>query len=372
MEFEQTVHALVEQAAAQELIHEERENELQDELLAMNENLMTIVDIIAPHDRCQSDDECLNGGSCASFGVCVCAKGYQGTFCNEDVDECEADTHSCGDHGACRNIFGSYECDCNEGYMFSEGSCVDYDECTQGDLCGPNSRCENTVGSYDCGCENDCQFMRSSQGIGCDPTWFLTEWSDWGEGCSCDCGKGEKIQTRVCNYYEGDSFFNCEHQTSDVDGDNPCDNAHLEQTVTCEEKTCEVTWLKTQTSNVNYADTKDKVTITLYDDDMNECVLSPMTRKEKNYRKQGGADTFDDKNNDSPDFPFKCKDLCLKSPDSLLKQVSVVNDGSNGWKWEWMNVKLNGNNNYVYDDGVNWFKNGDKQTYSDVLSVAAH
>ncbi|XP_040929728.1 protocadherin Fat 3 isoform X3 [Betta splendens] len=59
---------------------------------------------------------CQNGGDCRPVGsafLCGCPPGLGGLICNEDVNECDQD--DCG-NGACVNTFGSFYCNCSDGY----------------------------------------------------------------------------------------------------------------------------------------------------------------------------------------------------------------------------------------------------------------
>ena len=82
-----------------------------------------------------------------------------------DIDECQEDS-SCGINYFCTNSWTSYSCDCEPGfqrYAFQTvekqleviEKCVDIDECTQdGSLCSPIATCKNLGGSYQCECNN--------------------------------------------------------------------------------------------------------------------------------------------------------------------------------------------------------------------------
>ena len=48
----------------------------------------------------------------ADFQCDCTGSGFQGTTCNQDIDECEADD-ICNGHGDCTNQIGSYSCDCD-------------------------------------------------------------------------------------------------------------------------------------------------------------------------------------------------------------------------------------------------------------------
>ncbi|XP_066270856.1 von Willebrand factor D and EGF domain-containing protein-like [Branchiostoma lanceolatum] len=63
---------------------------------------------------------CQNGGECQD-GVnqytCSCARGWVGTHCEEDIDECILTNHGC-EH-QCLNTPGSYGCSCPAGHVLS-------------------------------------------------------------------------------------------------------------------------------------------------------------------------------------------------------------------------------------------------------------
>ncbi|XP_053611318.1 fibrillin-2-like isoform X2 [Plodia interpunctella] len=70
-----------------------------------------------------------------------------------DVNECSAFPGLCG-HGRCRNLMGSFTCDCYRGYEKGpkNHSCVDVNECEIiDDVCG-SGECRNTEGSFTCHC----------------------------------------------------------------------------------------------------------------------------------------------------------------------------------------------------------------------------
>ena len=94
--------------------------------------------------------------------TCECNEGFDEDldgFCN-DIDECLTDV--CPDlNDSCENTVGSYQCVCNNGYIFKNNVCEDIDECLTSEFnCTENSSCENTVGSYECLCnEGKTYFM---------------------------------------------------------------------------------------------------------------------------------------------------------------------------------------------------------------------
>ena len=46
----------------------------------------------------------------------LCPYGNGFTNSGEDINECAANSKICGDHGACENLMGSYQCICEPGY----------------------------------------------------------------------------------------------------------------------------------------------------------------------------------------------------------------------------------------------------------------
>ncbi|XP_069755212.1 fibrillin-1-like [Narcine bancroftii] len=72
-----------------------------------------------------------------------------------DVDECQESTDTC--EQICINVFGGYNCSCNEGYTINttNGSlCDDVNECTDISICPQNAECINSVGNYTCVCNS--------------------------------------------------------------------------------------------------------------------------------------------------------------------------------------------------------------------------
>ncbi|WAQ98402.1 FBN1-like protein [Mya arenaria] len=58
-------------------------------------------------------------------GTCMCNKMWEGSTCNQDLDECST-PNICGtsDDKGCHNIKGGYVCDCRRGYHMVNNSCV--------------------------------------------------------------------------------------------------------------------------------------------------------------------------------------------------------------------------------------------------------
>ncbi|CAH3162943.1 unnamed protein product [Porites lobata] len=89
-------------------------------------------------------------------GTPVCRRtGFTGYNCNQDIDECAANTHSCHMNALCINTWGSYLCACKTGYSGNGKSCSDINECVVHKdkvLCAWKDGCVNTHGGYKCKC----------------------------------------------------------------------------------------------------------------------------------------------------------------------------------------------------------------------------
>jgi len=123
---------------------------------------------IGDRDNCSIDiDECANEGFCANGGTCTnsvggftcdCPAGWGGARCDEDIDECAADTPACQNGGVCGNTEGSFTCACPDNWQ-GEFCEIDVDECanaanTGTDLCNNDGKCMNTQGDFECLCTN--------------------------------------------------------------------------------------------------------------------------------------------------------------------------------------------------------------------------
>lgn len=116
-------------------------------------------------DNCSDDiDECAienfcNGGTCENSQggfTCTCPEGWGGARCDEDINECEADTPACSNGGACTNTEGGFECACPDNWTGAYCN-VDVDECAVAaeageNLCENNGKCLNMQGTFQCVC----------------------------------------------------------------------------------------------------------------------------------------------------------------------------------------------------------------------------
>nr|XP_042899802.1 neurogenic locus Notch protein-like [Parasteatoda tepidariorum] len=59
---------------------------------------------------------------------CSCPLNFTGRFCDVDVDEC-LEPEICDEHQVCINTYGSYRCDCRQGYVWDDYRCVGKTNC---------------------------------------------------------------------------------------------------------------------------------------------------------------------------------------------------------------------------------------------------
>lgn len=107
------------------------------------------------------NQSCSKNGKCTSPGVCTCKRGYIGTSCEHDLDECMSDLHSCKDSAICVNMPGWYYCKCKPGYETRGADCYDINECSLNThSCHNTATCINTDGHFECHCAEfdlDCR-----------------------------------------------------------------------------------------------------------------------------------------------------------------------------------------------------------------------
>lgn len=99
---------------------------------------------------------CQHNGTCTLVAdskhdfICTCPKGYEGKFCDVDVDDC-ADV-ICPDNRVCVDKVASYECQCKKG--FGGPNCTELVDPCAANPCKNSVNCTNLDGGlFECQCE---------------------------------------------------------------------------------------------------------------------------------------------------------------------------------------------------------------------------
>lgn len=79
---------------------------------------------------------------------CECAAGYQGTNCEENIDECQSEP--CQNGAICKDGVNAYQCFCVPGFQGYHCD-LDINECAS-KPCQNNGTCLDEVDHYRCDC----------------------------------------------------------------------------------------------------------------------------------------------------------------------------------------------------------------------------
>ncbi|XP_053386930.1 uncharacterized protein LOC123542087 [Mercenaria mercenaria] len=165
-------------------------------------------------DNCMSTCICIktNTETCdAKTGTCVCEEGWNGTICENDINECANET-ACPKHSMCYNSDGSYECICNTGYrLMFDGKCETCPDGTYGFNCSEDcacnqlnsESCNNVFGNCTCKegwigstcsedideCEENPTLCQSKENSTCENT---------NGSYKCRCNEGLREQGNIC------------------------------------------------------------------------------------------------------------------------------------------------------------------------------
>ncbi|KAL4229260.1 Mucin-4 [Mactra antiquata] len=176
--------------------------------LDVDGNTCTACEFPTYGSACSKTCQCGRGSSgCDPVSGCICKTGWTGINCDTDINEC-TDANICGDpNKVCSNTVGSYTCICRNGFVLSNGNCVDINESEDATLNTCQQICTNTVGGYSCSCntgylidtanaEKCIDFDECTAGIsGCEQ---LCKNFDGRFSCECNLGFSLNTDRKTC------------------------------------------------------------------------------------------------------------------------------------------------------------------------------
>ncbi|CAF1175880.1 unnamed protein product [Rotaria sordida] len=114
---------------------------------------------------------CYHGQCIHDFdrGKCLCNYGWEGDYCNKNIDECQQGNNCSKEHSICQDhIDGYYTCKCDQG--FTGKYCeTNIDECSSSP-CAHNGTCIDLINGYHCNCTNN--YISSHCSISLNETCF--------------------------------------------------------------------------------------------------------------------------------------------------------------------------------------------------------
>ncbi|XP_053387695.1 uncharacterized protein LOC123541782 [Mercenaria mercenaria] len=192
-------------------------------------------------ENCSHKCDCTGQGAtrCDPAKGCICANGWEGETCNDDINECEVVGDICKDpRKLCVNSLGAYRCNCRSGYLeTNKGLCEDVNECSYPLMNDCMQECSNTVGGYTCGCFDGFTRGNVTQCMDIDECELGTS------GCeqvcknspglfSCYCHFGytlnddRKSCTKVSDPCKSISNLNCSHYCLDDNATCRCQKGY--------------------------------------------------------------------------------------------------------------------------------------------------
>ncbi|XP_059143753.1 uncharacterized protein LOC131931074 [Physella acuta] len=184
--------------------------------------------------QCSQSCRCGSGTDhCDAKVGCVCKQGYTGKYCTVDIDECSSGNLTCEAKEKCVNLPGSATCECQNGYIRTDGNCQDMNECEMVSTNNCSQVCTNIEGGFTCSCyagytydtatqvckdKNECD-QKISQ---CEQTCINTEGS---YRCSCLSGlylQQDGLTCKDVNECEMMSTNNCSQVCTNIEGGFTC------------------------------------------------------------------------------------------------------------------------------------------------------
>ncbi|KAM9856484.1 protein jagged-1a-like [Aulostomus maculatus] len=170
---------------------------------------------------------CLNGGTCIDQVRqyrCICAEGWDGPTCHNNVDDCGSDP--CQNGGVCRDLVNDFFCECTNSWKgktcHSRESQCDQETCNNGGTCydeGHAFRCLCPAGWGGATCSvaknSSCLQNPCENGGTCvvDGDAFSCVCKEGWEGATCshnvnDCSPHPCYNSGTC--IDGDNWYRCE------------------------------------------------------------------------------------------------------------------------------------------------------------------
>ncbi|GFO00271.1 fibrillin-1 [Plakobranchus ocellatus] len=111
-------------------------------------------------DNCANQCDCNPVGTttCNPVSGCVCKEGWNGTKCENNIDECG--TNPCPAFSTCVNTPGSFICSCQDGLQLdANNTCTDIDECESSPC---HQTCTNNMGGFVCSCSEGFRLVSNT------------------------------------------------------------------------------------------------------------------------------------------------------------------------------------------------------------------
>ncbi|KAK1171313.1 protein jagged-1b-like [Acipenser oxyrinchus oxyrinchus] len=158
--------------------------------------------VCGPHGRCKSQ--------AGSKFTCDCKEGFTGTYCHENINDCES--NPCKNGGTCIDKVNIYQCICGDGW---EGvHCeTNINDCSV-KPCHNGGTCRDLVNDFFCECKNEWKgktcHSRESQ---CDEATCNNGGTCYDEGDTFKCMCPPGLEGATCNIAKNSSCL-----------PNPCEN----------------------------------------------------------------------------------------------------------------------------------------------------
>ncbi|XP_033111995.1 delta-like protein C [Anneissia japonica] len=110
---------------------------------------------------CRARDDTTGHYSCSSSGGKICLSGWQGTSCNQDVNECLSSP--CVNGATCANGLNRFTCTCALGF-YGTTCASELNECSS-NPCQNGGTCQDVINGYTCSCTLDWSGNRCQTNI---------------------------------------------------------------------------------------------------------------------------------------------------------------------------------------------------------------